>query len=1180
MIEFNCPSCSKTISVKEEYAGRRAQCPGCGVELRIPAASASVADDPSVDSLLGGGAGYEFQDSDSPQEALPSDHPSLQVSNPEAKSGLPVKWLAIGAAVVVVILAAVFLMGGDDSAGQGQGKGGKAASVDQATKDKAQREKAALAFTELAEKISEARADDDVVELLTLGEKRRKLVASTPKGLVEIDAWKQDQEVMDQAAAFLQKMDYEKAYALLKDRWQTRRTAQPLDGDLGLALAKVSLAQRIMENTWAMPLAELQTLLQEVIAGDATQIEAEVLLAWSQKSDPKEELLRLELREAMNTVRNRPLLRIRTQLVSAKASKAIKPLKRDSLLAAIMYALGQSRRMVESEYAMWTRALSAPYLTLYDATGQPCYLWEGQLLRNGVGGWELLAVDEKGAWTSRAIRMLRLQEAQKSGKKTRSDLPRGLEMLGKRLAAATPLETSDKKGGKSLLVYSSAPMTMEDILALPLYSMTPVQAMSAWDLAQSAERASGTKLRFTVEEDRGIMASKGKVNQKFLATDPPSVEYDLSREKLILVLDSPQPATLAFLPGFMLRMDWKKVAREGGAWSDRLTFVPAKRRFSLTTHGGGEILFPLVGQGAESVSSGLPVAVRRAVVRLAMETKTGRVMLRAFSTLQKEFGRNGEDAADEVLADAVAQGRSMDDVLDIAGQAGQRERKALIKLANLVTQAETNVANAPVDDPVTKGKLEVKLTAAKAAHAEVEAALRTIVATEQAEAVVVYDKVMSYFRQTLASCRYGRPVRGNWVLYHEAERGNPQLTFYEKNGTPLKKFGYTDKEIETLAKDCVKDFIVPSGKLVPNFAILEQTANTKSSRNFDKILTYALDRAKAYSKKGQYHLAATIYREAPMPPLPAFEFDINKPMGQQDVDSLQAQWLPVLEAGIRKLNARHEQAKMLEQCGRPDLARQLLETSLIEWRRIALIFYDKMSAFSLAYGYTLPKCAETIREVQTLLDTLQKTCVKLKPLAKKDKHAKTGPVVMGNSLLARLTEVWKPLILAEGRIRAMTPAELAAHPAWEQAYTKRPATRRGVYTLRLKLVRLSKELRAAAAKKETAKLTSVVDTYNAIGTLCLVIATDEFVAGPARFEEEMLRFLEREIGGILQPRMIALGVSQQQAVSLCGRLDWILGQAMKVPGNQDYSDSRYYWAEYAEIFDGFGSRKRSRRRRK
>ena len=50
-ITFRCPSCEKKISVRKDYAGKKARCPGCDVPIQIPVPE-PVADDAADGSGL------------------------------------------------------------------------------------------------------------------------------------------------------------------------------------------------------------------------------------------------------------------------------------------------------------------------------------------------------------------------------------------------------------------------------------------------------------------------------------------------------------------------------------------------------------------------------------------------------------------------------------------------------------------------------------------------------------------------------------------------------------------------------------------------------------------------------------------------------------------------------------------------------------------------------------------------------------------------------------------------------------------------------------------------------------------------------------------------------------------------------------------------------------------------
>ena len=48
-MKFTCPHCEKVLNVKDEYAGRKAKCPGCGESIVIEApAEAEPANEPEA----------------------------------------------------------------------------------------------------------------------------------------------------------------------------------------------------------------------------------------------------------------------------------------------------------------------------------------------------------------------------------------------------------------------------------------------------------------------------------------------------------------------------------------------------------------------------------------------------------------------------------------------------------------------------------------------------------------------------------------------------------------------------------------------------------------------------------------------------------------------------------------------------------------------------------------------------------------------------------------------------------------------------------------------------------------------------------------------------------------------------------------------------------------------------
>jgi len=75
MIRFDCPSCGKTIKVKDEGAGRKGKCPGCGEAIQIPKPAPPPTPKPEPSGLP-----VAVPDDDEPQAAPPPiPHPKREV---------------------------------------------------------------------------------------------------------------------------------------------------------------------------------------------------------------------------------------------------------------------------------------------------------------------------------------------------------------------------------------------------------------------------------------------------------------------------------------------------------------------------------------------------------------------------------------------------------------------------------------------------------------------------------------------------------------------------------------------------------------------------------------------------------------------------------------------------------------------------------------------------------------------------------------------------------------------------------------------------------------------------------------------------------------------------------------------------------------------------------------------
>ncbi len=77
-IRFSCSACGKRLAVKDDNAGRRSKCPGCGGEILIPAPAeiAVVAHEPPPVPSLSIGEDWKRR----PDEGEPLEIPGLQAS--------------------------------------------------------------------------------------------------------------------------------------------------------------------------------------------------------------------------------------------------------------------------------------------------------------------------------------------------------------------------------------------------------------------------------------------------------------------------------------------------------------------------------------------------------------------------------------------------------------------------------------------------------------------------------------------------------------------------------------------------------------------------------------------------------------------------------------------------------------------------------------------------------------------------------------------------------------------------------------------------------------------------------------------------------------------------------------------------------------------------------------------
>src|SRR3954468_19132818 len=81
MIPISCDGCGKNLKVKDEVAGKKVKCPGCGQVLRVPVLADSPSPAPDGKTVGGSEAGIEMAKTLPPPPAHSSDAATLPPVN-------------------------------------------------------------------------------------------------------------------------------------------------------------------------------------------------------------------------------------------------------------------------------------------------------------------------------------------------------------------------------------------------------------------------------------------------------------------------------------------------------------------------------------------------------------------------------------------------------------------------------------------------------------------------------------------------------------------------------------------------------------------------------------------------------------------------------------------------------------------------------------------------------------------------------------------------------------------------------------------------------------------------------------------------------------------------------------------------------------------------------------------
>ncbi|NLX13629.1 MAG: hypothetical protein GXY44_08255 [Phycisphaerales bacterium] len=151
------------------------------------------------------------------------------------------------------------------------------------------------------------------------------MAAGNPAGLSQDEkSWIEDYQAYNQAEELIQHLQYNQAYELCHKRWQRFAAIKPGNtpayGDLVMKMAEAAMASMVIHEEPIVPFAELKNALIEAVDRDPCQVEAQVVLAYLERPEPREAFTRAEVRSSL-TNRNQRLLNLSYNFAKAGLDK-------------------------------------------------------------------------------------------------------------------------------------------------------------------------------------------------------------------------------------------------------------------------------------------------------------------------------------------------------------------------------------------------------------------------------------------------------------------------------------------------------------------------------------------------------------------------------------------------------------------------------------------------------------------------------------------------------------------------------------------------------------------------------------------------------------------------------------------------------------------------------------------
>jgi hypothetical protein len=859
----------------------------------------------------------------------------------------------------------------------------------------------AKSLVQLLENAKGLRSQDDYAKLASALHKRRTLIKNAKAGASELlDIWIEDGRLIAEADAAVQKGQYKQAVDLLESRWKQRSQANPLNGDLGIALIRASLAAVVIEDRPVLSREQMKPILDEIIERDPTQVEAAVIRAWMIDADPSEEYLRLESRPSI-IERNRRLLPLKQSFLADKkevkeqdeetgtgsrndrggrggrgrprtdpteepqawpASEAGVPETLSRFVQSVIaYCLGMSRTPVFDEIELCDDFFGRSLL-LTDSSGTKYYFYQGSLWQNAVTSegfqWRYLVKKQKGnKWNAYDLFVVRW-----AGKDVQLAEH---EQLYNLLASRDPIKNGDlgRMGAHSLAVYDSSSIFVSDLYSLDIYVCNVSAIRAAWKgqkvaaigEPQTGFGAPGRSIRGRRDTGRNLRDTRTR--EPIDSGGSGRTRLSTRESKIRPLIEKNQEGrVLVFTERELLRLESKAFETEFPTIAEMTStnLLDLTPIFAILDKTPGSIAIDFYhdDQGNRYLLNSRQQKVFFPDFYM-LEMRTGGyergsvprgVLIRPtwFSHFEKEL----EDLS-RVLKWAQKSSQAQPTSESERRPAPERRAPAQGRattdqspaaLAALIQDIETyGLPRKSVDDLLFNAVFKKK---------------RAISLSKRID-VLERETVMQTHRENIRQARdyfvripFGFDPRGRLFIYTDAN----DLVFLDQDGAEVERQFYLPDDLSRLRENMIADFIIPSYEAVPNPLL---AASHLPDREGQWDLMTMRQKAQAAFKSGNLHLAATLYRDMPALDIGFPEVSTLQSPSSEDIKNVAGQMQQAILAAAMKVQCKLEFASILALMGRGEAATHMMQGARAYWELALTPIVKELERYAVSYGYKI-----------------------------------------------------------------------------------------------------------------------------------------------------------------------------------------------------------------------------------